>query len=245
MKCIIIDDEPLARKLLQNLIEETGLCLVYGCFSNTRDAIIYMKENVIDLIFLDINMPEQTGLDFAETKNGNELIIFTTAYPQYALEAFELEAIDYLLKPVRIERLQKALAKALFFLQSIKSSEQADEHLERVNKYNLIIKSDRKFFNLPFAKILYIEGLKDYVTLYTPSRKIISAVNIKNIYAQLPRDLFIRISKSYIVNIQHIESFDQNNVYLVNEELPLGSAFKEEFFEVMVKGLNSRKAGDF
>lgn len=234
MTCIIVDDEPLARQGLALSIASIPSLQLLDSFSNGLAANDFIRKNKVDLMFLDINMPELSGLDFLRSLVDSPLVIFTTAYPQYALESYELDAIDYLVKPIRTERFLKAVNKAenhLKLLQQDMSSNQ----IEKIEEDYVFIKADRKFFKLYFRDILYIEGLKDYVVIYTEDTKIITSMNIKTIGAQLPESIFARVSKSYIVNVQKIASFDTEIIYIGNNEIPLGQAFKEDFIRQYIE----------
>jgi DNA-binding LytR/AlgR family response regulator len=245
MNCIVIDDEPLAREGMILLIEKCPQLTFSGSFSNPLDAVEILKESNVDLIFLDINMPEISGLEFVKTLVNSPLIIFTTAYPQYATDSYELDAIDYLLKPIRLERFIKAVNKASNYTDLLKSKESATNKIESVNKDFIYIKADRKYFKLFFTDILHIEGLKDYVIIYTNDRKIITAMNVKTIFDQLPHQIFARISKSYIVNTEHLVSCDSQNVYLKNAELPIGNMFRDSFFRDYIEGKVVKRISSF
>jgi DNA-binding LytR/AlgR family response regulator len=236
MNCIVIDDEPLARQGMQIHIKNMPKLNFMGSFSNPLDATSILQENNIDLIFLDINMPEISGLDYVKTLVNSPLVIFATAYPQYALDSYELDAVDYLLKPIRFERFVKAVHKAQNYLELIASKEGQHNQIETISPDFIFIKADRKFFKIAFKDILYIEGLKDYVIIHTAERKVVTAMNLKTIFDQLPPSVFARISKSYIVNTEHIVSFDTFTVYLNKIELPLGNNFKDDFMKMYVEG---------
>jgi DNA-binding LytR/AlgR family response regulator len=237
MKCIIIDDEPLAREGMRLLIAKMPQLQLLGCFSNPLDAVLLLQENTVDLIFLDINMPEISGLDFVKTLINSPLIIFATAYPQYALDSYELDVVDYLLKPIRFERFVKAVNKAQSYLQLLQPNQSPQNEIETIGDEFMFIKADRKFFKIHFKDITYIEGLKDYVIIHTTTQKVVTAMNLKTIFEQLPPKIFARISKSYIVNTASILSFDTFHVYLQNNlELPLGMTFKDDFFKDYVHG---------
>jgi DNA-binding LytR/AlgR family response regulator len=236
MKCIIIDDEPLAREGMSLLIAKMPQLQLLGSFSNPLDAVSLLQENTVELIFLDINMPEISGLDFIKTLTNSPLIIFATAYPQYALDSYELDAVDYLLKPIRFERFVKAVNKAQNYLHLLQSKETDQNQVASVNEEFVFIKADRKFFKVFFNDIHYIEGLKDYVIIHTASQKIVTAMNLKTIFEQLPHQIFTRISKSYIVNKKYILSCDQYSVYLTQIELPIGQSFKDDFFKFFLEG---------
>ncbi|MFT3910842.1 MAG: LytTR family DNA-binding domain-containing protein [Ferruginibacter sp.] len=235
MTCIIVDDEPLARQGMElNIANVSGLQLL-GSFSNALAASDFLRKSNVDLMFLDINMPELSGLDFLKSLRDAPLVIFTTAYPQYALESYELDAIDYLVKPIRIERFLKAVNKAENHLRLLQQ-DNSNNQVEKIEEDFVYIKADRKFFKIYFKDILYIEGLKDYVIIYTKDNKIITSMNVKTIAAQLPVSIFARVSKSYIVNTLHITSFDNEVIYIHTTEIPLGQSFKDDFLKQYIDG---------
>jgi len=235
MTCIIVDDEPLARQGMEMNISNVSSLELLGSFSNALAANDFIRKQRVDLMFLDINMPELSGLDFLKSLRDAPLVIFTTAYPQYALESYELDAIDYLVKPIRVERFLKAVNKAENHLKLLQQDNNTSQ-VENIAEDFVFIKADRKYFKIYFKDILYIEGLKDYVVIYTSdNNKIITSMNVKTIGAQLPETIFARVSKSYIVNIMHITSFDNELVYVHNTEIPLGQSFKDEFIQQYVE----------
>jgi DNA-binding LytR/AlgR family response regulator len=235
MNCILIDDEPLARQGLERMLENISSLVLMDSFSNALDANEYLKNNEVELMFLDIEMAALNGLDFAKSLVNKPLIIFVTAYPQYALDSYEIDAIDYLVKPVRMERLLKAVNKAENYLKLLQKNQDEPETASVEDDY-VFIKSDRRFVKIFFKEILFIEGLKDYVIIQTESKKVLTAMNIKTIHAQLPDKNFTRVSKSFIVNTDHIISVDTHSIYIKDEEIPVGSNFKEEFFEKFIAG---------
>jgi len=235
MTCIVVDDEPLARQGMEINIAQISTLQLLGSFSNALAASDFLRKEEVDLLFLDINMPELNGLDFLKSLRDAPLVIFTTAYPQYALESYELDAIDYLVKPIRIERFLKSVNKADNHLRLLKQ-EGNNNHVEKIENDFVYIKSDRKFFKIFFKDILYIEGLKDYVIIYTADNKIITSMNVKTIAAQLPASIFARVSKSYIVNILHITAFDNELIYIQHHEIPLGQSFKDDFLKQYIDG---------
>jgi DNA-binding LytR/AlgR family response regulator len=235
MNCIIIDDEPLAREEMQALIKDVSDIEILGKFSNVPSALNFLKEHEVDLVFLDIEMPKVTGLEFATQLPRQTLTIFTTAYPQYALKSYELDAIDYLLKPIEKTRLEKAISKAVVY-RKLLSDDTEKSTIEANTVDFLLVKSDRRFHRVNFANIMYIEGLKDYVVIYTGNQKLITAMNLKTIHQKLPQHLFLRVSKSYVVNISHINSFDHRNIYIGDSEIPLGDVYKKDFFMTYTGG---------
>lgn len=235
MTCIVVDDEPLARQGMEMNISNIGNLQLLDSFSNAIAANDFLRKKQVDLMFLDINMPELSGLDFLKSLRDAPLVIFTTAYPQYALESYELDAIDYLVKPIRMERFLKAVNKAENHLKLLEQGGKNNQ-VERIEEDFVYIKADRKYFKIYFKDILYIEGLKDYVIIYTIDNKIITSMNVKTIGAQLPEAIFARVSKSYIVNTLHITSFDNEFVYIQKNEIPLGQSFKDEFLKHYIDG---------
>lgn len=235
MRCVIVDDEPLAREEMQELIREVSQVEVAGVFSNALTAMEFLKTNEADLIFLDIEMPMVTGLEFAAQIPKQILTIFTTAYPQYAFKSYELDAIDYLLKPIDKARLEKAINKAEAYKRLL--SDETEKNFVQSNTGDfLIIKSERRFHRLHFSDVRFIEGLKDYVVIYTGNQKLITAMNLKTIHQKMPQHLFIRVSKSYVVNIDYIDSFDHRNVYVGESEIPIGEVYKRDFFKIYSGG---------
>lgn len=232
MNCIIIDDEPLAREAVQMHIDGTMLLKLVGSFGSANQAADFIEANHVDLIFLDIQMAGTNGIDFAKTIHRETLIIFVSAYSHYALNSYEVEAIDYLVKPIKADRFDKAVQKALSYNQLLlKARETAENNIPIIEDNYFYVKSNRKIVKVLFKDVLFIEGLKDYVIINTNDQKIITAINIKTIFEQLPKKVFFRISKSYIINLQHITSFDNNTVYIGNNKVPIGNTFREAFFE--------------
>jgi len=233
MKCIIVDDEPLARNAIQRHIASiTGLNLA-GQFSSTANVGLFLKENEIDLIFLDIEMPGVNGIDFAKTIPPNTLVIFTTAYPQYALDSYEVDAVDYLVKPIESERFRKAVNKAFLYHALLKNNIQ--ENIENIEAEYIFVKSEKRFSKVYFRDILFVEGLKDYVIIQTGGHRIITRMYLKIIQEHLP-NYFFRVNKSYIVNIEKIEYYDNNDLFIDSYEIGIGNTYRESLFKI----LNSR-----
>lgn len=235
MNCIIVDDEPLARAEMCSLITEISEIEIIGDFSNAPAALDFLKTNKVDLIFLDIEMPSVNGLEFAKMIPKNCLVIFTTAYSQYALKSYELDAVDYLLKPIDKERLKKGIEKASIYHQLL-SNTTIKNTIESNTKDFLFIKADRKYYKIIFSDIKFVEALKDYVVIHTSTQKLITAMNLKTIHLKLPSKNFLRVSKSYVVNIDCIESFDSHTLYINDAEIPLGDVYKADFFNAYSGG---------
>lgn len=229
MRCIIVDDEPLAREGMKKLIAlDPGLELL-GNFNYAPDALKFMGQQAVDLVFLDIRMPGVSGIEFAGAIPGQALVIFTTAYEQYALKSYEVDAVDYLLKPIQPERFLLAVKKASAMHALLRSPE-TPYGVAGVGSDHLFIKADRRFHKVLFEEICYIEGLKDYVILHMGDDRLITAMNLKNIHLKLPEARFLRVGKSFLVNTARITSFDLHTIYLGEREVPLGEAYRDVFF---------------
>ena len=223
MNCLIIDDEPLARIGMERLVRQYSNLKVVGTFKNTVGIADFLKKNEVHLLFLDIEMPGINGLEFARTLPKQTLVIFTTAYSQYALDSYEVDALDYLVKPITPERFKKAVTKAESYLQLL-SKQKTD--LEATDNQYISIRANRRNYRIPHNDILYIEALKDYVIIYTFTDKYITWINLKNIHSQLPESVFVRVNKSYVVNIQHVTSYTHQFVYIGETESPIGRAYE-------------------
>lgn len=232
MNCIIVDDEPLAREAIELLVKDIDYLRLAGTFNNASAAARYMEQNAVDLIFLDIQMPGITGIEFAKTISRRTLIVFTTAYSEYALDSYEVDAIDYLIKPVEPERFRKAADKALAYSSLLMQDEK--ENIEPAADDYFFVKSDRKYFKVNFEDILFVEGLKDYVILQLEEQRIITRMNLKAMNELLPKSLFLRVNKSYIVNTARIEAFDNNDLFIKTHEIAIGSSYRDGFFEEFV-----------
>lgn len=209
---------------------------VVGEFNHALEANNFLSANEVDLMFLDIEMPGLSGLDFLRSLKKRPLVILTTAYPQYALESYELDAVDYLVKPIRLDRFIKAVNKAKELHDLLQLAGQTAS-VEIAQDY-IYIKADRKYIKVFFKDIAFIKGMKDYVLLYAGRDKIITAMNIKTIHEQLPPSIFARVSKSHIVNINFIQAIDQDSIQLrgdVQEEIPLGDTYRDDFITRYVK----------
>ncbi len=232
INCIVVDDEPLAREAIEILIRRNGALDWIGSFNSAEAATQFMKENPVDLIFLDVQMPHVNGLEFARTLSRNTLVIFTTAFTEYALDSYEVEAIDYLVKPIKFDRFQKAVNKAISYQSLLKTEEKED--IEDIDAEFIIVKSERKYYKIELANILFIEGLKDYVIIHLDRERVITKMNLKNIHEKLPKKTFIRVNKSYIVNSKHIDSFDNNDLFIKTHTVAIGNTYREDFFNQFV-----------
>lgn len=232
MRCIIVDDEPIARKGIQKIVDQISELELLGCFNSAEAASMFMMGNSVDLVFLDIQMPGINGIEFARNIPKNTLIIFTTAYSEYALDSYEVEAIDYLVKPIEVDRLKKAVDKAISYHSLLLSEE--NKSVGNIEDEYIFVKSDRRYFKVNLKEILFIEGLKDYVIIQLAEQRIITRMNLKTMHELLPKSTFLRINRSYIVNTTHIDSFDNNDIFIQKYEIAIGSFYRDSFFEEFV-----------
>lgn len=233
MKCIIVDDEPIARKGIKKLVDQISQLELLDSFSSAETASEFMETTTVDLLFLDIQMPGISGIEFARSIPKQTLIIFTTAYSEYALDSYEVDAIDYLVKPIDPAKFRKAVDKAITYHSLL--LEEEEKSIENVEEEYIFVKSDRRFFKVNLKEILFIEGLKDYVIIQMEGQRIITRMNVKNIHSLLPKSTFLRLSRSYIVNKNHIDSFDNNDVFIRNHEIAIGNLYREAFFAEFIK----------
>jgi two-component system, LytTR family, response regulator LytT len=230
---IAIDDEPLALQLVTGYVGKTpGLKLV-GEFDNPLDATDFLNDNSVDLIFIDIQMPDLSGIEFTRLMEKGPKVVFTTAYEKYALEGFKLEIVDYLLKPFSYEEFLTAVHKA----QKILKLEQKVPARVDVNNQFLFLKSDYKIKRINFNDILYIEGLKDYVKVYTQNviRPVLSLTSLKLLESKLPSDKFMRVHRSFIVNLEKIDTIERSRIVFGKEYIPVSDQYKEKFQEFLDK----------
>jgi DNA-binding LytR/AlgR family response regulator len=229
IKCLIIDDEPLAQRVLERYTRDVpSLELVQKC-NNALDAIEILKEQKIDLIFLDINMPKLTGLEFLRSLKHPPLVIITTAYAEFAIQGFELDVVDYLMKPFGLERFIKAIHKAQDMLKPRELPHPEKALPELLEDQYIFVKSSKKTYRINLNDILYVEALGDYVKIYTTGRMIISYHSMKNIETLLSPRQFPRIHKSFIVSLSKIELIEGNQVKLKDRYIPIGTNYKAEF----------------
>ena len=233
MKCIIVDDEPIARKGIKKLVAQIPPLELLECFNCAETASEYLQTTEVDLIFLDIQMPGINGIEFARSIPRHTLVIFTTAYLEYALDSYEVDAVDYLVKPIDASKFRKAVDKAITYHSLLLDEEK--KSVENVEDECIFVKSDRRYFKVNLKEILFIEGLKDYVIIQMEGQRIITRMNVKTIHDLLPKNVFLRINRSYIVNRNHIDSFDNNDVFIKKYEIAIGNSYRDAFFEELMK----------
>lgn len=222
IRCLIVDDEELARTLLQNYISRLPHLNLAGLCKNPPEALAYMQQESVDLLLLDIQMPELSGTEFLRSLPNRPLVIFTTAYPEYALEGYELDVVDYLVKPFSFERFVQAVQKAAERLKPNKS----------VAPDFLLVKSEHRKHRLKFDDILFIEGMREYVAFHMRSGgKILSLLSLKQLETELPNSGFIRIHKSFIAAIKGIQTLEGNQLVVEGGKLPIGANYREKVLE--------------
>ncbi|GAB1450842.1 LytTR family DNA-binding domain-containing protein [Draconibacterium sp.] len=229
IKVLIIDDEPLARNVIKEYAKKIPSLQVVGECEDAICAHQMLQNKFVDLIFLDINMPKLTGIEFLKSLTNPPLVIFTTAYSEYAMDGYELNIIDYLKKPFSFERFCKAYFRAEELLQ-LKQTATIIEPVEKHPDF-IFIKSDKKSIKVNITDISYIEGLGDYIKIYIKDRKLVTNLTMKKIENLLPADKFYRIHKSYIVSIDKIDSIEGNMVKINNTKLPIGNSYRQEFMQ--------------
>jgi len=226
IRCLIVDDEPAAREILQRYIkDDSRLEWVAGC-ANAFEANTVLQNEKIDLIFLDINMPKLSGLAFYKALTNPPQVIFTTAYPEYAVEGFEVNALDYLVKPFSFERFFKAVTK---FTSRAQENETQDKDF-------ILLSADKKMYKVNINNICFLEAQGDYVSVYLDDKQLLVHDTLQNLHNQLPQDNFIRIHKSYVVAVDKLDYMEGNMVAIREKFLPLGDTYRVAFLDIIKKG---------
>ncbi len=232
INCIIIDDEPLARGGLKEYIADIDFFNLVGEFDNALAATEILGSGQVQLLFLDIQMPKITGIDFFKTLVNPPVVIFTTAYPQYALDGFEVNALDYLVKPISFERFYKAALKAKEFF----GQKQNDKAGAQEASSYFFIKADNSLVKIMYEDVLFVEALQNYVTIHTPTKKYISYLTFKSVEEYLPVDAFIKVHKSFIIAANRVDSIDGNEIHIGQHRIPISRTLKDEVMERLLNG---------
>ena len=232
INCIIVDDEPLARAGLKDYVNEVSFLACKGEFKNALEASVYLNENRVDLMFLDINMPKISGLEFAKNLEHPPLIIFTTAYREFAAESYEVDSFDYLVKPISFNRFFKSVTKAQSFLSA--------ENVKMDNHF--FIKADGKIIKILVNEVRFIESMKDYVRIQLESESYKTLLSLKQIEQELPKDEFIRVHRSFIISKRHITSIDGNQIQIGDNMVPIAPNLRNEMLDKIL-GDNLWKRG--
>ncbi len=229
IRCLVIDDEPLAQRVIERYAENLSYLQIVKKCNTAIEAIEVLHHESIDLLFLDINMPKLTGIDFLRTLKNPPLVIITTAYAEYAIQGYELDVVDYLMKPFAFERFYKAVQKAEEILNAREIQHFENKELEKGEDDFIFVKSSKKTYKVNLSDILYIEALGDYVKIHTTDKMIVSYQSLKNIETLLPPKQFPRIHKSFIIALSRIDLIEGNQVKIRDRMLPVGTNFKNEF----------------
>lgn len=234
MKCLVVDDEPLALHILEDYISKLPFLQLVKATTNPIEALTQVQNGGIDLVFLDVQMPELTGIQFLKIANGKAKVILTTAYSQYALEGYELDVVDYLLKPIAFDRFYKAVQKAQAALNTGIVAPAKEEPAQKDLQTDFIfVKTEYKIQKVYLHDILFIEGLKDYISIYTPTERIITLQIMKKMEEALPEQHFVRVHKSYIVALNKIDSIERSRICIKDKIIPVGDTYRDQFFKII------------
>ncbi|QNL51208.1 response regulator transcription factor [Olivibacter sp. SDN3] len=232
IRCLVVDDEPLALDIIADYIEKVPELSLSATTTNAIEGLGFVQQGNIDLVFLDVQMPELTGIQFLKIINGKCDVILTTAYPQYALEGYELNVTDYLLKPIAFDRFYKSVQKVIGQKNQAKNKHTfADQPQSNKVTDFIFVKTEHKIQRIDYDDIYYIEGLKDYISIFTSNERVITLQNMKRMEETLPEERFIRVHKSYIVALEKIESIERGRISLRDKIIPIGDTFKDAFYK--------------
>lgn len=232
MKCIIVDDEPLAIEVIESYVDRLDDFEIVAKCSNALKAFEILQKQTIDVIFLDIQMPKLTGIEFLKSLQNPPQIIFITAYRDYAIESYELDIVDYLLKPISFDRFLKAIGKLYRENKTIQSVSSLHQVIEQEEAY-IYLKVDKKMVKILLKDILYIESLKDYVRIKTTGKTVVTHQKISYLEEKLPEECFIRIHRSYIVSLSKVESYSSTTIEVPSQELPIGRNYKNQVLTML------------
>ena len=237
IRCAVVDDEPLALGLMASYVKKTPFLKLVGAYSSAVQAMQEMHDHIVDLIFLDIQMPELNGLDYSRMIPQQTRVVFTTAFNQYALDGYKVNALDYLLKPVSYPDFLQAANKAQEWFNLIERSQQPEKTEKEEDIQSIFIKSEYKLIQIELKNILYIEGLKDYVKIYEENapKPIMSLMSMKAMEEMLPSDRFMRVHRSYIVQKEKIRIIEHNRIVFGNTYIPIGESYKPAFQDFLNK----------
>jgi two-component system, LytTR family, response regulator len=241
IRCLIVDDKPLALDILANYVDKIPFLELVHQTQNPLEGLEWVQNGQVDLVFLDIQMPEISGIQFMKIINGRCKVILTTAYSEYALEGYEHDVVDYLMKPISFERFYKAALKAKETLNPIltvlpDSNMPPSVNLEKnevVNADFIFVKTEHKIQNIPLNSILFVESMQNYVAFHTEAGKILSLQNLRTLEEKLPEPRFIRVHKSYIVAISKIESVERSRIFIQKHVIPIGDTYRDSFFQIL------------
>ena len=234
LNCVTIDDEPLARECIANYVREIDFLQLVGTGNNPVELTRLLHEQQVDLVFLDIQMPVMNGIEFLKMTQRPPMVIITTAFPNYALEGFQLDVMDYLVKPITFNRFFKAVSKAKDYYHLLEKSTQQTTVKEQTAKDYFFIKCDYKYERIYFDEILFAEAMQNYVTIYTAKRKYITLLSMKNVEENLDKDAFIRIHKSFVVAASKIEAIENNEIIIQHHRIPISRNYRDQVINKVV-----------
>lgn len=241
IRCIAIDDEPLALDIIRDYCLKVPFLELVHTFDNAVDSIEFLRDHRVDLLFLDIQMEELTGIQLLNALKHRPNVIFTTAFDSYAIQGFELDVMDYMLKPISFERFLKGVDKVndkMKLDQLAKAGSAGQAHSQQLASY-FFVKTDTRMERINYADVLYVEGMGDYWRIFTPAKRIMSLINYKKLEEILPADRFVRVHKSFVVALDKIESIERNRIKIADRMIPLSETYKKAFLNL----IESRKIG--
>jgi DNA-binding LytR/AlgR family response regulator len=239
LRCIAVDDEAFATRLLASYIQKIPTLVLVGTTTNPLEALQWVQEGRADLVFLDIQMPELTGLQFLKICGSKCKVVLTTAYPEYALDGYEHDVVDYLLKPIAFDRFLRAVQKAQALLPTaapaLPPAPVPSVPLVTASADYLFVKgeSKNKYLKLNYADILYIQGLKNYVSIHLPGQRVVTYQTLRDLEAQLPQPPFVRVHKSFIISLDHLRMVEGNTLLVGTESITVGETYRDDFFKLI------------
>lgn len=228
ISCIVVDDEPLALEVLSSFIARIPYLVLEGQYTDPFFAMEHLRKKKVDLLFVDIQMPDISGIELVKTLNNPPKIVFTTAYSSYAIEGFNLNAMDYLLKPIAFDRFLVAVNKVRDYMELSEAAQEVHQPEEKDVPEYMFVKSNYKDIKINFNEVLYIEGSEDYIKIHTTTKKVMTLLSMKGVMEKLPENQFIRIHRSFIVAIDKIESKSNERITIVKQSLPIGASYLNE-----------------
>lgn len=244
LNCVIIDDEPLARECIINYVNELDSLRIVGSGANPLELKDLLDKQDVDLIFLDIQMPIMTGIEFLKSVSNPPMVIITTAYPNYALEGFQLDVLDYLVKPITFESFFKAVTKAQDYSELLSHSRAGTKGEGEDASDYFFVKCEYKYERIYFEDILFIQGLQNYVTIHTREKKYMTLLSLKNVEENLSKRDFIRTHKSYVVSVSKIDAIEGNEIFVGSSKIPIGRNYRTEVLEKVVSSKLWTKSGE-
>jgi DNA-binding LytR/AlgR family response regulator len=233
IQCLVIDDEPVARKGIAGYVNQTPFLALAGICKSAIEANDFLHKEKVDLLFLDIQMPDLTGIEFVRSLENPPAVVFTTAFRDYAIEGFELNALDYLVKPISFQRFLKAANKSLAFFEM---QRQAPSKPASIDQDYFFIKSDGQFIKIMLDDVLYFESEKDYVFIYTEQKRYLTLLSLKQLEKDLPANKFLRVHRSFLVSLAKIDLFDGSQLVIKDKRIPVSRSFQETIYNTLIAG---------